>query len=87
MARKTLFGIEVELATALPGQSQLRTYYFATVKDREDFECLLKRRPKLARCIRPRNTSSTTVADAILDLEQNLSQSAIRSLATRTSAN
>ena len=87
MARKTLFGIEVEIGTALAGQSSLRTYRFATVKDRKEFECLLKRRPELGKRTRLRSTSSTTVADALLDLEQNLSHSVRRSLATRTSAN
>jgi hypothetical protein len=87
MARKTLFGIEVEIGTALPGQSPLRMYHFATVKDREEFECLLERRPELGKRTRLRSTSSTTVADALLDLEQNLSQSVRRSLAARTSAN
>ena len=87
MARKTLFSIEVEIGTALPGQSSFRTYHFANVKDREEFECLLERRPELGKRIRLRSTSSTTVAHALLDLEQSLSQSVRRSLATRTSAN
>jgi hypothetical protein len=83
MARKTLFGIEVELGTALPGQSPLRTYHFITVKEREEFERLLERRPELGRCTRLRSTSSTTVADALLELELNLSQPIIGDLVGR----